>query len=107
MKPSRGLRHTLQRLSSYCGEYERKATASINANLGPITTLYLKALISRLEDQGFRGNLLIMQAYSGLVPVATGVENSVALVDSGPVAEEVIRGWNAWWNGCCIVFLLS
>lgn len=73
-------------LAPMMGEYERTATTAINAYLGPITARYLKSLIAKLLGHGFKGNLLIMQAYGGLVPVERAVENSVALIESGPVA---------------------
>lgn len=68
------------------GEYERTSTVALNIGLGPVVSAYMDALESRLDRLGFRGVLLVMQSYGGVVPVAKARNSPVGLIESGPVA---------------------
>ena len=68
------------------GEYERTSTVALNARLGPVVNRYLDNLRSSLHGQGFRGVLLVMQAYGGLLPVDQAAERPVGMIESGPVS---------------------
>lgn len=71
-------------LAPIIGEYERTATAVIDAYVGPSTVDYIRLLAERLRDAGLRSALLILQAGGGVsraeqvVPVQT--------IESGPAA---------------------
>jgi N-methylhydantoinase A len=67
-------------------EFERFSTTVVSAYVGPVVERYLKALVKRLEESGFKKNLLLMLS-SGLVEtVAHCVPRAVLLIGSGPAA---------------------
>lgn len=68
------------------GEYERTSTVALNARLGPVIRGYLVNLRQRLTDSGFTGQLLVAQAYGGLLPVEEAAERPVGMIESGPVS---------------------
>src|SRR3954451_16428506 len=68
------------------GEYERTSTVALNARLGPVVRLYLDNLRRQLSDLGFTGQLLVAQAYGGLLPVDEAAERPVGMIESGPVS---------------------
>jgi N-methylhydantoinase A len=68
------------------GEYERTSTAALNARLGPVVHGYLDNLRSSLAEHGFTGQLLVAQAYGGLLPVDEAAERPVGMIESGPVS---------------------
>lgn len=68
------------------GEYERTSTVALNARLGPVVGRYLENLRRGLEQEGFDGVLLVMQAYGGLLPFDRAAESPVGMIESGPVS---------------------
>ncbi len=70
-------------------EYERTSTVAANAYVGPRVSRYLERLETRLEHDGFGGNLLIMQSSGGLCDVATAREQCIQMLESGPAAGVV------------------
>jgi N-methylhydantoinase A len=68
------------------GEYERTSTAALNARLGPVVQGYLDNLRAKLVEQGFSGQLLVAQAYGGLLPVDEAATRPVGMIESGPVS---------------------
>jgi N-methylhydantoinase A len=67
-------------------EFERFSTTVVSAYVGPVVERYLKALVKRLADSGFKKNLLLMLS-SGLVEtVAHCASRAVLLIGSGPAA---------------------
>jgi N-methylhydantoinase A len=68
------------------GEYERMSTVALNSRLGPVVDRYLSHLREALREHGFRGTLLVMQAYGGLLPVDQAATRPVGLIESGPVS---------------------
>lgn len=71
------------------GEYERTSTVALNVCLGSLVSQYLANLERRLEEKGFRGTLLVMQAYGGLLKVEEASSRPVGMVESGPVSGVV------------------
>jgi N-methylhydantoinase A len=67
------------------GEYERTSTVALNVCLGPIVSRYLANLLKRIEEQGFRGTVLVMQAHGGLLRVQDAPARAVGMIESGPV----------------------
>src|SRR5581483_10133463 len=68
------------------GEYERTSTVALNAALGPVVSRYLQNLADGLRRLGFAGNLLVMQAHGGLLPLEDAASRPVGMVESGPVS---------------------
>jgi N-methylhydantoinase A len=94
----RKIRKLVERLtpSVYCtlsseiapipGEYERSSTTVINAYAGRITNNYLHSLQSLLEKAGYRGPVMVMQGYGGLLPAQEAADRSIGMLECGPAA---------------------
>ncbi|MBI4321301.1 MAG: hydantoinase/oxoprolinase family protein [Chloroflexi bacterium] len=67
------------------GEYERTSAVALNVCLGPIISRYLANLRQRLQEHGFQGAMLVMQAHGGLLTVDDAPARSLGMVESGPV----------------------
>lgn len=74
------------KIAPIVGEYERTSTVALNARLGPVVGRYLDNLRRGLEQEGFVGILLVMQAYGGLLPFEQAAASPVGMIESGPVS---------------------
>ncbi len=72
------------RLAAVPGEYERTATAAIDAYVGPTMRRYLSGLADQLRGSGLRRPLLVLQASGGVVQADATVP--VNTIESGPAA---------------------
>jgi N-methylhydantoinase A len=68
------------------GEYERTSTVALNSGLGPIISAYFTKLVNRIEEKGFRGAVLVMQTYGGLLNIKDASNRPVGIIESGPVS---------------------
>jgi N-methylhydantoinase A len=68
------------------GEYERSSTTVINAYAGRITSDYLHSLQSLLQKAGYRGPVMVMQGYGGLLPANEAAGRSIGMLECGPAA---------------------
>ncbi len=68
------------------GEYERSSTTVINAYAGRITRSYLQSLQKLLSETGYRGPVMVMQGYGGLLPAEEAAERSIGMLECGPAA---------------------
>jgi len=67
-------------------EFERTSTAALNAYLQPPVGSYLRRLERRLADDGFAGQLLIVQSNGGVMSVESAAERPIKTALSGPAA---------------------
>jgi N-methylhydantoinase A len=67
------------------GEYERTSTTVLNSYIGPKVSAYLEGLERMLREQGFVGNLSIMQSNGGVMSLPVARRLPVAMLESGPV----------------------
>jgi N-methylhydantoinase A len=65
-------------------EYDRSSTTVINAYVAPLLAGYLANLSGRLADEGFRGEILVMQSNGGVVPVGSAAKIAATTCLSGP-----------------------
>ena len=72
-------------------EFERTSTTALNAVLRPVLGDYLGRLQASLADEGFGGNVLIVQSNGGVMGVEAAREIPVRTALSGPAAG-VIAG---------------
>jgi N-methylhydantoinase A len=72
-------------------EFERLSTTIVNAYTRPKIERYLRSLRTRLQDEGFAGELFIMHSNGGMVHVDYAAEHSVEVLLSGP-AGGVVAG---------------
>ena len=71
------------------GEYERSSATVIDAYVGRVTQAYLAELTQLLGEHGYRGPLLVMQGYGGLVPIKEAAARPVGMIECGPAAGVV------------------
>jgi N-methylhydantoinase A/oxoprolinase/acetone carboxylase beta subunit len=71
-------------LAPVLGEYERASTTALCAYIGPKVVGYLSTLEARLQREGLRGPLLVMQAGGGLTSVQEASAKPIVTLDSGP-----------------------
>lgn len=67
-------------------EYERSNTAVLSAYVQPIAERYLSKLDDGLRQQGFDGQLYIMQSNCGVDSVAKTKQIPITMVESGPAS---------------------
>ncbi|MGQ3027482.1 MAG: hydantoinase/oxoprolinase family protein [Ferrovibrionaceae bacterium] len=67
-------------------EFERTSTAALNGYLQPVVASYLERLDAGLREDGFAGDLLIVQSNGGVMTVDTAKERPVRTALSGPAA---------------------
>jgi N-methylhydantoinase A len=79
----------VQQVAPFVGEYERTATTVFNAYIGPRISAYLNNLERVLREKNLRDELLIMQAYGGVLNVSATCANAVGTIESGPAAGVV------------------
>ncbi|MEC7490378.1 MAG: hydantoinase/oxoprolinase family protein [Pseudomonadota bacterium] len=68
------------------GEYERTSTTVINAYAGGLARAYVTNLRTLLEEHGYRGPLMVMQGYGGLLPSDEAANRAVGMIECGPAA---------------------
>jgi N-methylhydantoinase A len=68
------------------GEYLRESTCVVSACVGPVVSKYLTNLEKKLLDNGFKGQLLIMQTNQFTQSAASIKRKPVYLIGSGPAA---------------------
>lgn len=67
------------------GEYERISTTVLNSYIGPKVSAYLEGLEGMLREEGFGGQLWIMQSNGGVMSSPAARRLPVAMLESGPV----------------------
>jgi N-methylhydantoinase A len=65
-------------------EYERTSTTVLSAYIQPVAERYLGRLADRIDEEGFAGQLYIMQSNCGVDSVAKTKEIPITMVESGP-----------------------
>ena len=68
------------------GEYERTSTTVINAYAGQVVNSYINNLQRLLGEFNYRGPVLVMQGYGGLLPAEQAAARAVNMLECGPVA---------------------
>lgn len=68
------------------GEYERTATAVVNAYVQPLMRHYLDAILAGLREMGSDCQLTVMQSSGGLMSSADAMQKPVLALESGPAA---------------------
>ena len=66
-------------------EFERTATVTANAYVGPQVSNYIADFDSGLRKAGFKGSLLLMGSHGGVISAERGCQEPITLVESGPV----------------------
>jgi len=66
-------------------EYERTSTTIINAYIAPTVKEYLKTLEQRMQDNGFKNPIHIMQSGGGVITSSIAKDSPIQTLLSGPV----------------------
>ena len=77
------------------GEYTRVSTTAANAYIGPAMDRYLSSVETALAENGFSGQLYIMQSNGGVAAPAVVRRRPVAALNSGPAGGPVAALWHA------------
>ena len=77
------------------GEYTRASTTAANAYIGPVMDRYLSSVETALAENGFAGQLYIMQSNGGVAAPAVVRRRPVAALNSGPAGGPVAALWHA------------
>lgn len=67
-------------------EYERSSTTVLSAYVQPLAERYLGRLQQSVKNEGFRGQLYIMQSNCGIDTVSRAKEIPITMVESGPAS---------------------
>jgi len=70
-------------------EFERTSTTVVNAYVAPLIGDYLKVLRSRLDQNGSKAPILVMQSNGGLISATAAAARPVTIIESGPAAGVV------------------
>ncbi|MDH4041413.1 MAG: hydantoinase/oxoprolinase family protein [Gammaproteobacteria bacterium] len=65
-------------------EYDRTSTTVVNAYVAPRVTSYLARLVARLEEAGYRNQLMVMQASGGVMTREYIHGSPIRVLASGP-----------------------
>jgi len=65
-------------------EYDRTSTTVVNAYVAPRVTSYLERLVSRLQESGYRHQLMVMQASGGVMTREYIAGSPIRVLASGP-----------------------
>ena len=76
-------------------EFERTSTTTLNAYLQPVVAGYLHKLENALNDDGFQGQVLIVQSNGGVMTVDTARQLPVRTALSGPAAGVIASAYIA------------
>ncbi|PKW16126.1 hydantoinase/oxoprolinase family protein [Saccharopolyspora spinosa] len=71
------------------GEFERANTSAVNAFVRATMSRYLDTVQERLESQGFKHEVQVMQSNGGLIPARRAGQFAVRTLLSGPAAGTV------------------
>jgi N-methylhydantoinase A len=74
-------------------EFERTSTTTLNAYLQPVVASYLHRLETALADDGFDGQVLIVQSNGGVMTVDTARQVPVRTALSGPAAGVIASAY--------------
>ena len=77
------------------GDYTRVSTTAANAYIGPAMDRYLLSVETALAENGFAGQLYIMQSNGGVAAPAEVRRRPVAALNSGPAGGPVAALWHA------------
>ena len=77
------------------GEYTRVSTTAANAYIGPVMDRYLSSVETALAENGFAGQLYIMQSNGGVAAPGVVRRRPVAALNSGPAGGPVAALWHA------------
>ena len=70
-------------------EYDRTSTTVVDAYVGPRVTSYLERLVSRLQEGGYKNQLMVMQASGGVMTKDYIDGSPIRVLASGPAGGAI------------------
>ena len=70
-------------------EYKRIISAAIDASISPIVSKYIEKLVAKLNESGFRGDLLMANCVGGMMPTQDMIQRPIYSVMSGPTLAPI------------------
>ena len=74
-------------------EYERGVTAAVNASVQPLLERYISRLTSELKDQGYKGDVLVVNGNGGVVSANLVAREAAKTVMSGPASGVIAAAY--------------
>ena len=65
-------------------EYKRVVSTAIDASISPVISGYVQKLIEKLDENGFKGDLLLANCVGGMMPTEDMIRRPIYSVMSGP-----------------------
>ncbi|HET8710218.1 MAG TPA: hydantoinase/oxoprolinase family protein, partial [Spongiibacteraceae bacterium] len=81
-------------------EYDRTSTTVVNAYVGPRVTDYLEKLVTRLQDGGYKNQLMVMQASGGVMTKEYLDGSPIRVLASGPAGGVIGSAHTGVEKGC-------
>ncbi|TGC11424.1 hydantoinase/oxoprolinase N-terminal domain-containing protein [Methanolobus halotolerans] len=90
-------------LSQDLGAYERAVTASLNAQLLPISDHFIKSVIGEVERRNINAKLLMLKCDGTVVGLRDALEKPVETIFSGPAASLVGASYLSGCDTCAVI----
>ena len=85
------------------GAYERGVTAYLNAQLMPVTRLFIDAIISSIEKRGINAKLTILKCDGSVIGIKEAMYRPIESVFSGPTASLMGASFLTKSDTCVVV----
>jgi N-methylhydantoinase A/oxoprolinase/acetone carboxylase beta subunit len=90
-------------LSQGLGAYERGVTAYLNAQLIPIATQFINAIISDIERRGINAKLMMLKCDGSLINIKEAIERPIESIFTGPAASLVGASFLSDRDTCAVI----
>ncbi len=90
-------------LSQDLGAYERAVTASLNAQLLPISDQFIKSVLKEIERRDIDAKLLMLKCDGTVVGLRDALEKPVESIFSGPAASLVGASYLSGRDTCAVI----
>ncbi|MDA0525353.1 hydantoinase/oxoprolinase family protein [Methanococcoides alaskense] len=90
-------------LSQSLGSYERGVTAYIDAQLVPISTKFMNAVVSEIERRGIDAKIMMLKCDGSVVGIVEALKHPIESVFTGPAASLVGASYLSKMKDCIVI----
>lgn len=90
-------------LSQDLGAYDRGVTAYLNAQLIPIASQFINAIISDIERRGIDAKLMMLKCDGSLINIKEAIEKPIESIFTGPAASLVGASFLSERDTCAVI----
>ena len=90
-------------LSQELGVYERAVTATLNAQLIPITYQFVNAVVSDIKRRGINARMLMLRCDGSVYNIEDALEKPIETIFSGPAASILGASYLAKTDTCAVI----